>query len=466
MSMQIKVHKTNEDRDGGNYKQNEYLYSNEEYLQDVYDALVAVMDTDKFNMLKGYNDEYECDCITIVSTDTDGTRAIIYVNDYDGRHPTAFDVVYRYPGDKGVGIMGTYEFQSTDLDETAPEIFDYFDEVSSRSATALSEEDSKKYADSLVGKEYNVDSIVSDGWEFVSDVEMHDELNRATFNANVGGRKSMLVVDYNPNTGKVVDSYWDYYAFESKQDGSSNIGKKMENVVPIGKDEVEREFISLLPDDIAWGYTRTDNGPTVFMSLNPDKYPDDERTVVMYVQGCDATDPALVTRIHTDDSDTRGHWGKMFEFIDNFENPWKQCADYVSSLLLDGVTESKQDEADYSASRVSKPIADAYSLLDGYFCDEDGRLTSDAVDKVYLTFRNERDLYDRSKSRAVKSHSLAWDALLREINATLEWDDENPHATSLTSEQVKNWFKLKGRDYKEELKPLVAVIDAYRNREY
>jgi len=253
---------------------------------------------------------------------------------------------------------------------------------------------------------------------------------------------------------------------ESKQDGSSNIGKKMENVVPIGKDEVEQEFISLLPDDIAWGYTRTDNGPTVFMSLNPDKYPDDERTVVMYVQGYDATDPALVTRIYTDDSDTRGHWGKMFEFVYNFENPWKQCADYVSSLLLDGVTESKQDEADYSASRVSKPIADAYYLLDGYFCDEDGRLTDDAVDKIYLTFRNERDLYDRSKSRAVKSHSLAWDALLREINATLEWDDENPHATSLTSEQVKNWFKLKGRDYKEELKPLVAVIDAYRNREY
>jgi hypothetical protein len=322
-------------------KQNEYHYSNEEYLQDVYDALVAVMDTDKFNMIKGYNDEYECDCITIVPTDTNGTRAIVYVNDYGGRHPAAFDVVYRYPGDKGVGIMGTYEFQSTDLDETAPEIFDYFDEVSSRSATALSEEDSKKYADSLVGKEYNVDSIVSDGWDFVSDVEMHDELNRATFNANVDGRKSMLVVDYNPNTDKVVDSSWDYYAVESKQ-----------------------------------------------------------------------------------------------------------------------------DEADYSTSRVSKPIADAYSLLDGYFCDEDGRLTDDAVDKIYLTFQNERDLYDRSKSRAVKSHSLAWDALLREINATLEWDDENPHATSLTSEQVKNWFKLKGRDYKEELKPLVAVIDAYRNNEY
>ena len=253
---------------------------------------------------------------------------------------------------------------------------------------------------------------------------------------------------------------------ESKQYRSSNIGKKMENVVPIGKDEVQQEFISLLPDDIAWGYTHTDNGPTVFMSLNPDKYPNDERTVVMYVQGYDATNPALVTRVYTDDSDKRGHWGKMFEFNYNPENPWKQCADYVSSLLLDGVTESKKFEADYSTSRVSKPIADAYSLLDGYFCDENGRLTDDAVDRIFITFRNEKDLVDRCKSKATKSHSIAWDALLREIQATLEWDDEFPHATKLSSEQVKNWFKLKGRDYKEELKPLVAVIDAYRNKEY
>lgn len=119
-------------------------------------------------------------------------------------------------------------------------------------------------------------------------------------------------------------------------------------------------------------------------------------------------------------------------------------------------------KVDYSGSRVPKSVADAYALLDDYFCDDSGNLSKDAIEKVMLTFKNERDLYDRSKSNAVKSHALAWDALLREIKATLEWDDETPHATNLSSEQVKNWFKLKGRDFKEDLKPLVDAIDRQR----
>lgn len=119
-------------------------------------------------------------------------------------------------------------------------------------------------------------------------------------------------------------------------------------------------------------------------------------------------------------------------------------------------------KVDYSGSRVPKSVADAYALLDDYFCDDSGNLSKDAIEKVMLMFKNERDLYDRSKSNAVKSHALAWDALLREIKATLEWDDETPHATNLSSEQVKNWFKLKGRDFKEDLKPLVDAIDRQR----
>lgn len=121
-------------------------------------------------------------------------------------------------------------------------------------------------------------------------------------------------------------------------------------------------------------------------------------------------------------------------------------------------------DSDSGYSRVSGPVADAYKLLDGYFCDDNGALTKDALDKVYLTYRNERDLYDRSKMKSVQSHSLAWDALLREINATLEWDDEYPHATKLSPMQVKTWFKLKNRDFKEDLKPLVDAIDAYRSK--
>lgn len=100
-----------------------------DYLQEVWDALVPVWDKEKFDMAKGYDDEYECEAITITSKDNAGVRAKIYVDDHEGKHPVGFDVIYRYPGDKGVGDLGYYEFQSTDFDETAPEIFAYFDEL-------------------------------------------------------------------------------------------------------------------------------------------------------------------------------------------------------------------------------------------------------------------------------------------------------------------------------------------------
>ena len=100
-----------------------------DYLQEVWDALVSVWDKEKFDMVKGYDDEYECEAITIASKDNEGVRAKIYVDDHEGKHPVGFDVIYRYPGDKGVGDLGYYEFQSTDFDETAPEIFAYFDEL-------------------------------------------------------------------------------------------------------------------------------------------------------------------------------------------------------------------------------------------------------------------------------------------------------------------------------------------------
>lgn len=100
-----------------------------DYLQEVWDALVSVWDKEKFDMAKGYDDEYECEAITIASKDNEGVRAKIYVDDHEGKYPVGFDVIYRYPGDKGVGDLGYYEFQSTDFDETAPEIFAYFDEL-------------------------------------------------------------------------------------------------------------------------------------------------------------------------------------------------------------------------------------------------------------------------------------------------------------------------------------------------
>lgn len=103
--------------------------SSEDYLQEVWDSLEPAWDKSKFDMKQGYDSEYECDCITITSKDNEGVLAKIYVNDYEGKHPVGFDVVYRYPGDKGVGVIGSYEFQSIDMDGLGEEVFDYFDEI-------------------------------------------------------------------------------------------------------------------------------------------------------------------------------------------------------------------------------------------------------------------------------------------------------------------------------------------------
>lgn len=112
----------------------------DEYLQEVWDSLEPAWDKSKFDMKQGYDSEYECDCITITSKDNEGVLAKIYVNDYEGKHPVGFDVVYRYPGDKGVGVMGSYEFQSTDMDNLGEEVFDYFDEIKQKVGESMKNE--------------------------------------------------------------------------------------------------------------------------------------------------------------------------------------------------------------------------------------------------------------------------------------------------------------------------------------
>ncbi len=126
------------------------------------------------------------------------------------------------------------------------------------------------------------------------------------------------------------------------------------------------------------------------------------------------------------------------------------------------ITVHERKSEDFNYGRVSTPVAQAYKVLDDYFCDGNGKLENGYVSRFMDTFRNERSMYNRSKNNSVKSHSLAWDTLLLNINALLEWVDDEPHASRLTSEQVKNWFNLKGQDYKTELKPLVNAIDKQR----
>lgn len=149
----------------------------DEYLQEVWDSLESAWDKSKFDMKQGYDSEYECDCITITSKDNEGVLAKIYVNDYEGKHPVGFDVVYRYPGDKGVGVMGSYEFQSTDMDGLGEEVFDYFDEIKKKVG-----ESKKSEADATfkVGDFVNYDAEsdgdkLSTGWAFAEVVAVNDD---------------------------------------------------------------------------------------------------------------------------------------------------------------------------------------------------------------------------------------------------------------------------------------------------
>ena len=198
----------------------------EEYLQEVWDSLEPAWDKSKFDMKQGYDSEYECDCITITSKDNEGVRAKIYVNDYEGRHPVGFDVVYRYPGDKGVGVMGSYEFQSTDMDNLGEEVFDYFDEIKKKAAVASFESDLQAYADAVKADKYDKQSVIDDGWEFYNSVEYDEDIVRDDFKQKYDGKTYLLHITFNPSTKDVSDVKWDISAIESKKSESLTLKQK------------------------------------------------------------------------------------------------------------------------------------------------------------------------------------------------------------------------------------------------
>lgn len=127
------------------------------------------------------------------------------------------------------------------------------------------------------------------------------------------------------------------------------------------------------------------------------------------------------------------------------------------------ITVHERKSEDFNYGRVSTPVAQAYKVLDDQYCDErTGKITGPAFDAIMVMAENDRPIYDYAQNKRTKSHSVAWMALLKDIAYTLQWHDDTPHANSLTSEQLKNWFRLKGQDYKEELAPLVKLVDEWR----
>lgn len=113
-------------------------------------------------------------------------------------------------------------------------------------------------------------------------------------------------------------------------------------------------------------------------------------------------------------------------------------------------------------SRVSSPVAEAYRLLDEEYL-ENGHLGKGVADSVVLLVENDESLYRMYSNRRSKSRGIAWEGLLKDIAYYLDWNDEGkPHATRLSSEQLKNWFRLNGLDFTVEMKPVVDAVEESR----
>ena len=159
--MKIKIH---EDRDS------------EDYLQELYDSFESAWDKSKFNLSKGYDPYYDCQCIRISLKDDPGFYSLTYTIEpsdanFVADRPKSFQTIWRYPNDHGVGVGEEREFQDTDLDEYGKEVFDYFDDIKERSARKDRFESKKS--------EGNLD--INDAYGKFTDVLGHYNDNTANF---------------------------------------------------------------------------------------------------------------------------------------------------------------------------------------------------------------------------------------------------------------------------------------------
>lgn len=105
---------------------------------------------------------------------------------------------------------------------------------------------------------------------------------------------------------------------------------------------------------------------------------------------------------------------------------------------------------------ISAPTLEAYKILNEKYGPDLERIWNE----VRLTIMNTRSLYDLLCNKRFTSTAILWTALVEMINIDLDYF-ESPK-TSLSSEQIKNWFKFNGTDYREYLAPLVTRVDELR----
>lgn len=111
---------------------------------------------------------------------------------------------------------------------------------------------------------------------------------------------------------------------------------------------------------------------------------------------------------------------------------------------------------------VSRLTEEAYKALNERFTNLKGKVDEDELEAtIRLEVLSNRSLESQlRKNSRTKAHSVAWQALLNAFNSYLEWYECDKH--SLTSEQVKGWFKYNNSDFKKALEKSVKMIEELR----
>lgn len=104
-----------------------------------------------------------------------------------------------------------------------------------------------------------------------------------------------------------------------------------------------------------------------------------------------------------------------------------------------------------------------YDAMDSRWCSNNGRSVdwNDLLDEVEIVMNNTRNIYNMITNRRQPTHAAPYNALMQVFQDT--YDNEVGGRDKVTSAMVQQWFKKKGKDFKQFLAPLVQEVEDERN---
>lgn len=146
-----------------------------------------------------------------------------------------------------------------------------------------------------------------------------------------------------------------------------------------------------------------------------------------------------------------------------FEEAKKKCSELAEEI------KSKQSVActqvfayvDDVVKNLDSRTIEAYDSLNKRFASK-GKLDSqDLADSISMIVDNTKSLYDQLLNNKHSMTSIVWQALNIVVNKHLEFTECSKH--SLSSEQLKKWFKANDTTFEEALKPAVKKVQKLKD---